>query len=293
MDLHKTPLFAESWNVAYRKKTGSEPLEDTQTPFIVIPNTCRYWAADPFVFEQDGEVYIFAVLYDYLKCRGVLGYYRLNDETAGWKPVIEEDHHLSYPCIFRENGEIFILPESFESEQVYLYRAVGFPDVWERDTVLRRNVRYVDTTPFRIGERKLALTYDDSGHRLFLLDLDNGTDAPIDLPDRERRRPAGYMDAREKVRMAQDCAEGYGKGLILYRFKVDPTGYSEEFVKRVTPDMLRYSRKLYLDGLHTYNRSEHYEVIDIKTRRFNVLNFAVRICRSLGRRLSHRIKSAP
>ncbi len=284
MSIYKSPLFAESWNVAYRKRTGGEPFTDLETPFTVIPNPFRYWAADPFVFEHNGEVYIFAELYDYIRCHGVLGYYRLHDKAAGWTPVIEEDFHLSYPCIFRCGEEIFIIPESSNNRDVVLYRAVSFPDEWERDTVLRTNVTYVDTTPFSDGERHMALTYDLSIPALTLLDLDENRDTPLLFPDPDLRRPAGYISLSDGMRAAQDCTEDYGKKLILYRIRFGASGYSETFLKRISPEMLNYSKKLFLDGLHTYNQSESYEVIDIKTRRFNVLNFFVRLLRAIRRK---------
>ena len=53
--------------------------------------------------------------------------------------------------------------------------------------------------------------------------------------------------------------------------------YSEEEIQRVFPEDLSYSQEIYLDGMHTYNRLDKYEVIDVKTRRFNLLNLASRI----------------
>lgn len=47
---------------------------------------------------------------------------------------------------------------------------------------------------------------------------------------------------------------------------------------------LNFSKKIYLDGMHTYNASEEYEVIDIKTRRFNILNFMFRLLGKVRRK---------
>lgn len=285
MSIYKSPLFAESWNVAYRKKTGGEPFADRETPFTVIPNPFRYWAADPFVFEHNGEVYIFAELYDYIKSHGVLGYYKIHDKAARWTPVIEEDYHLSYPNIFRCGEDVFIIPESSKNREVVVYRAVSFPDKWVRETVLRTNVTYADTSPFLDGGRHMALTYDLSIPDLTLLDLDKNTDTPLHFPDPDIRRPAGYISLSDGMRAAQDCTDEYGKALILYRIKYDSSGYSETFLQRISPEMLSYSKKLFLDGLHTYNQSENYEVIDIKTRRFDILNFSVRLFRAIRRKI--------
>lgn len=63
--VERTPLFAESWSVAWREKPCGTLLKDLDTPFEIIPNSVRYWAADPFLFVYHGETYIFAELYDY------------------------------------------------------------------------------------------------------------------------------------------------------------------------------------------------------------------------------------
>ena len=53
-------LLEDGWNVAYRQLPEGEILGDTNTPFCIIPNTWRTWEADPFVFQYDGKIYIFA-----------------------------------------------------------------------------------------------------------------------------------------------------------------------------------------------------------------------------------------
>ena len=46
----------EKWTIAYRvRKDGATILDDVQTAFTPIPNTWRYWRADPFLFENDGK----------------------------------------------------------------------------------------------------------------------------------------------------------------------------------------------------------------------------------------------
>ena len=55
----------ENWTVAYRRRNGNATLlEDIVSPFVCIPNTWRYWCADPHIFEENGKTYIFAELYD-------------------------------------------------------------------------------------------------------------------------------------------------------------------------------------------------------------------------------------
>lgn len=293
--LRNTPLFAESWNVAFRKKPVGEILRDTQTPFCVIRNGFRYWVADPFVVEWDGKTYIFAELYDYVLRRGVLGYCEVTGDKAGkWKPIIKEPYHLSYPCITECDGKLYLMPESGAGEVLTVYEATAFPEKWEKRTVLRKDVRFADTTPFPYAGKKLALTHqvdDPENPRLMLIDLDvQREDLPVVGRAPLRSRPAGHvfeMDGQQ-IRPAQvsaDTGTGYGKGLVFCRCQVgDALCYSEEEIKEICPEDLKYDKPIYLDGMHTYNASEHYEVIDIKTRRFNILNFVMRIA---GKFLRH------
>ena len=282
--LKETSLYAESWNVAWRKKGVGSILEDKKTEFNVIDNSFRYWAADPFIFEYAGKTYIFAELYDYVKCRGCIGYYELSSSSPKWKKIIEEEYHLSYPYIFETKEGIFIMPESGANKDLTVYRAVSFPDKWEKISVLRSGIQYGDTTPFEWNNHKYALAYDveTAEYKLILLDLESGekADREISCSDINCRRPAGtvFLSEDKWMRPAQNCAGGYGKGLCFYSFNMNDRGeYFEKLQEMISPEKLNYSKKIYLDGMHTYNASKEYEVIDIKTRRFNLLNFIFRL----------------
>lgn len=289
MDLHKTKLFADSWNIAYRKKS-SDIIHDKDSKFTVIENAPHSWAADPFIIEEKGRTYIFAELYGIVKGRGVIGYYELGTDSSKWKPVIIESWHLSYPHIYRDNKEIYIIPEANESETLYCYHAIKFPDRWEKLGLIRKNVRYVDTSLFTWNEKKMALTYkiaDNDHYKLMLLDIaEPKNDKEIEISDIELRRPGGQMNSENQIRVAQNCLHGYGEGLIFYKYSISDDGrYSESEIERLSPYQLCYSKKMYLCGLHTYNTSEHYEVIDVKTREFNFVGFCERIKGKLKREL--------
>lgn len=288
----KTGLYAESWNVAWRFRKGTETLlSDKETEFTIKKNSLRYWAADPFLFEYEGEVYIFAELYDYIHCRGGIGYCKWDGKEFGkWKKIILESHHLSYPYIFEKNGQVYIIPESGTTKSLYLYRAIDFPEQWEKEEILRKNVVYGDTTPFVWENHNYALTYDvknESKYELVLLDLENSKNdyTLINLKNTNMRRPAGKMIEIEEgyIRPAQKCVDNYGEGLIFYKYNCADGIYSEEEIERIVPQNLKYSKTIALDGMHTYNVSKHFEVIDLKTRRFNILNFIFRIIGKIRR----------
>ncbi len=45
--------------------------------------------------------------------------------------VLEKDYHLSYPYIFKEREDIFLMPESSENKRLELYKCISFPHKWE------------------------------------------------------------------------------------------------------------------------------------------------------------------
>lgn len=283
--LEQTRLYAESWNVAWRKSKPGTILTDQELPFTVIPNSYRYWVADPFVFEKQGRTFIFAELYDYIRCKGIIGYCEINGQTKPkWKPIIIENYHLSFPYIYEENGDIYILPESSQNGTLYRYKATEFPDSWQKVAAWRTDVKYVDT--ILLGN-KYALTYnieDKAMPKLCLLELQNGNDHELPICAPELRRPAGKAIEDFQIRSAQDCCGEYGKGLIFYKYSFNGKNYSENEIMRIYPQNIILSKKMYLDGMHTYNYCQNYEVIDIKTRRFNLLNFTIRLLNLVIRR---------
>ncbi len=297
VDIQKSVLYAESWNVAWRKGNPGKILSDVKTPFNIISNSFRYWAADPFLYERDGEVYVFAELYDYVLCRGVLGYCKLNGSgRAKWIPIIVEEHHLSYPCIIEHEEQIYLMPESSEKKEVILYKAIDFPNKWKKEKVLREDVCFADTTPIKWIEDGFALTHkvDDPYHpQLMLIDLKNKYhDVNIEKAIGFQSRPAGhaFQVGSNFIRPSQfslNCDDGYGKGLLFFEYSItEQKDYEENLIQKILPNELRYNKKILIDGMHTYNASENYEVIDIKTRRFNVLNLLFRLLNKAKHRLS-------
>lgn len=285
-------LFAESWNVAWRRKKSLSILNDKETQFVVIPNPIRYWAADPFLFEYDGKTYVFAELYDYVRRRGVIGYYIINEKSdRKWHPIIVENYHLSYPYVFEDSGNIYIMPESSKADSLYLYECIDFPEKWKKSLVIRQNVQCVDSTFLNEKDRDELLAYEISdiqNPKLILVDLKNQQrDRVIEIDSIDLRRPAGKVYKEGHIRPAQNCVEKYGGGLVFYKYEFTQNGeYSEKEIARVYAEDLKLSRSLFLDGIHTYNSTKQYEVVDIKTRRLNIINLVFRIYGKLKRRMS-------
>ena len=213
-------LFTESWNVAWRKRTSSI-LSDFSTEFTVIENSYRYWAADPFLYEDNEKKYIFAELFDYVLRRGVLGVCELGDSIKPkWKPIIIEEFHLSYPYILEFRGKKYIIPESSDAKCLLVYEAVSFPYKWKKVKVLRNKVCYADTTI--INSKGIALTYETSkstSPKLLVIDLCNKEiSKEVEVISSLKCRPAGKAFEIDSVfyrpvQVSYDFEQGYGKEL--------------------------------------------------------------------------------
>ena len=282
MNIKYSPLYAESWNVAFRMKSEGSILSDKKTEFHIIPNSSKYWAADPMVFEFNGNIFIFAELYDYKLCRGTIGYTLFNGSCfSAWKQVIVEEYHMSYPYVFCLDNEIYMLPETSEAEQLILYKAVDFPEKWEKVRIISDDVKWVDTTLLLRENGIIGFTKQLSEPRVdYMLTFDNEFNLlnKVTLSKESDKMRCGgrcfrYND--EMIRVCQDCHEKYG-GALIFRF-CNINSFAERANLTIRPDELCFNKRILLDGMHTYTALNSIEVIDIKTRRFNIRNFIRRV----------------
>ncbi|HTO16589.1 MAG: hypothetical protein PHP72_03565 [Dysgonamonadaceae bacterium] len=97
---------------------------------IKLPKN-EFWA-DPFIFNYKGDNYIFFENYNYSTKRGKISCGRIkDDELVDVTDVLDLDYHLSYPFIFEENGDVFLMPESSENKRLEIYKCISFPNKWE------------------------------------------------------------------------------------------------------------------------------------------------------------------
>ena len=274
----------ENWTIAYRRRIGDRTLlDDTASPFVCIPNTWRYWCADPHILENDGKTYIFAELYDRILCRGVIGYCMLaEDGVTPWRVVLNMPFHLSYPHILQRGNDVYMIPESYVANEIAVYRAVSFPDRWEKVHVLKADFCAVDTTVFSAGNRTYAFTFrfvhDTEQLMLYAADDEGFAEDGVCLASGDpQMRPAGHIIRSDGslYRPAQDCSESYGCALNLYRIEsLDP--YGETLFAKIKPEMIQSDLGRIADGIHTYNVSEHWEVLDLKGYETDLLFYIMR-----------------
>lgn len=277
-------LFTKGWNVAIKRKSDKI--------YSVINNNFGSWVADPFVIEFEDKVYIFAEMYTYDRYKGSIAYCEIiNGKPTKWKKIISEKYHLSFPNIYFENNEIYMYVESSENKEFYRYKAVRFPNQWIKDTLYMKNVEFVDTVLFLYNNKKYGFTYDISEtiKKLLLFSMENNKLKFLDCnpinTDNSTARPAGkilkYKD--RYIRVSQNCEKEYGSGLVFSEFKIENEKYSEKIFKIININDIHYNKGKWI-GIHTYNESENYQVVDLKFRKIILSSIICRLINKIIRK---------
>ncbi|MEM7165696.1 MAG: hypothetical protein AAF581_09540 [Planctomycetota bacterium] len=296
------------WNVGMIRAPVHELLAGGSTPssdaieWLPPPRHGRFYA-DPFAIHVQGRLHVFVEDLDLNGAgRGHIAVFSADDSGTlrGPVPVLEAPFHLSYPGVFESAGEIYCVPETFENDEVALFRARNFPHDWERVTTLISGLAVVDPTLHNDGTRWwLFATTKESGSETKLMawwapSLEGKWTAHRWNPlktDVRSARPAGPLFEHDGrlYRPAQDCSEGYGGAVQIQEVtELSPTVFHERTVRRLAPD----PAGPYPHGLHTIAGSGDVTVID-GVRNAIVLRSCVRQVAARSRRLSSRLGRLP
>lgn len=224
------PWWPEVWSIGIYG--GSSPL--TLAPLPGVPNpvlsrddVCDVpacFVADPFMVRDGGEWHMFFEVMNWRTGRGEIALAGSGDAVR-WtyrQRVLAEPFHLSYPHVFRHDGQWYMVPESYQAGEVRLYAATDFPFRWSPVTTLLRGEYLVDGTPFHRGG--LWWMFVDASPqrehdtlRLFWARELRGPwtehpRSPLIRGDPTRARPAGRAVAIDGrlIRFAQNCQPAYG-----------------------------------------------------------------------------------
>lgn len=271
--LGRRPFY---WQVAYRLIDGPGVAETGRldgTPFTVLADDGRRFYADPFVIERGGRHHLFVEEFPYTSGRGVISVADLGEDGRFSVPrvVLEEPHHLSYPQVFRADGEIFMIPESSAARELVLYRADPFPDRWLRDTMLLEGRDFNDATLLETGGRYWLIGTERYGYgsasdtmAVYSAASLRGPWEPHPLNpiavDRAAARPGGAFIRRgdSLVLPVQDGSRAYGGGLGLMELVRLDAGD----VVFAAPRPIEAGPAWARAGIHTLNRAGRVEVVD-------------------------------
>lgn len=208
-------------------------VNDVQAEFV----------ADPFIIGHDSQYYMFFEVLNKASGRGEIAAAVSLDGTK-WdyqQVVMREPFHLSYPQVFKVNDEIFMIPETIETNRVLLYKAKSFPTQWEKVGELLEG-QYLDPSIVEYAGKWwiFAGTMERNLH-LFVSDTLEGPwsehpSSPIITNDISITRPGGRMivSGDHLYRYSQDCYPYYGTSVKVCKVnRISETEYEEEEISLV------------------------------------------------------------
>lgn len=254
---------------------------DPDTPALgrfTLLKAPRGWWADPCVLVAEGRALLFVEeMADPGSNKASIACVELVDGRARRLGIaVEEPGHLSFPQLFRWQGQWYMTLETGYDRRASLYQATAFPLGWRRVRDLVTGWVCVDPTLYRHDDGRwyLFVNVAENGNstcdELFLFVADD-LDAvfrphpcnPI-VSDVRRARMAGrlFIHNGRLLRPGQDCAAGYGKALVFNEvLELGPTMYRERTLSRFAPPLA-----CALDGCHTYSADGGIEILDVLGR---------------------------
>lgn len=278
----------EYWVIAYRKRNAGANLlqEDRIEGFRLLPQKKFITQADPFLYTHQGKTWLFYEKQNLTDMKGVLWCRNLDEPQAKPVKVLEEPFHLSYPQIFRYGRYTYMLPETRNAGEIRLYRCEQFPGRWEKVETLAE-ISAVDTTILEDNDCYYLFTYTDNCLEIYLCEPEPERFRPVKKEKIYRSKPSkttrpGGAFIKEDGRLfrpAQNCTDYYGQELIvneIVRLRgeaqcqtegggLDADCFEEREYCRLSPQNVELPG-VNAVGIHTYNRNEMYETIDILHR---------------------------
>lgn len=219
---------------------------------IIIPPKNFFWA-DPFFFKHKNKKYVFYESYSYERKKGEIacGEFK-NNNIINSKIILKKNYHLSYPFIFKENNNIFLIPETHQKKKLEIYKSVKFPFKWKLYSTAFNNISMVDTTIVKIKKNiwlftnQLEKDKDDFNKKLYIYKINNlkftkiipHSKNPV-INELSGGRNAGniFKIGNNIIRPSQiNKSDIYGYGLKLSIIKkINLNNYKEKLIKIILP----------------------------------------------------------
>jgi hypothetical protein len=234
------------WSIGIYR--GSSPFDlsdpqDIQNPVLTaaqVTDVKADFVADPFMIKEGTTWHMFFEVMNSLSGKGEIGLATSSDGRK-WtyqNIVLRESFHLSYPLVFKWEGEFYMIPESSTANRIALYKAKKFPCAWEYAAALLEG-GFADHAIFRQHDVWWLLAGGNPSLnntlRLFHADYLLGpwhehVKSPVVSNNAHIARPAGgmVMMGNKIIRYAQDCSTAYGSKVNAFLInQLSKTDYSE------------------------------------------------------------------
>jgi hypothetical protein len=236
--------------------------------------------ADPFLFSHDGALYVFYEAYAFGERVAHIAVGRLKEgRLTPLGAVLQRPYHLSYPYVFRDGADIFMLPETHAAQRIEVWRCTDFPHSWELHTTALEGVSAADSMLYRHEGAWWLFTniseyreFQDHCSELHIFRTDGPSLRNL-APHRLNPVVIGSDTARnggritesggQLYRPSQCNAHGiYGFGLNIMRIEeLNLDNYREVCIRTIKPDF-----RSGLTGCHHFDCHDGAFVVDARLR---------------------------
>ena len=258
------------------------------------------------MFVKDDVLYLFYEV-QHWDDPGYIAMTKTKDLKTWSQPqtVLKEPYHLSFPYVFEDHGNIYMIPESQECDSVRLYQAnddmSSFSFVrtlLSQERVNGINFSYNDSHIYKKDGRYFLFTSYQKDwmyyQELFITDdLLNGTfvrhpQSLICKSNEFGRNGGALIDYKGKLlRVTQDCHKDYGDNISLMEItQIDDNHYEEKLFRQ---NVFSHNN-IFIDGGHQLNivqfNKMYVYATDYKVNKWTWYQSYVSIMKKLG--LHHR-----
>ena len=260
------------WSLAYSSHNN---FKKSLWRYTEVKNPPGRFLADPFIIEHNGENFIF--FEDYLFCdkKGRISAAKINDDKFDFLDIVlEEKFHLSFPFIFKDGDNIYMLPETSKNRDIRLYKSINFPYDWELETILMSDLTAADTMVFKRNNTWFMLTnicsanYGDHMSELHIFysdklntkkwkSIEQGN--PVIFDPLRARNGGIFLKDGILYRVNQIHGKShYGKSFCINEIKeISKKQYIENPVCKIDPNFMNG-----IISTHHFHANEKYAVVD-------------------------------
>ena len=262
------------WNIGFIESSIDDIINNISFQPVIHwlkhPYHDRFFA-DPFILKvTDEKIEVLVEEFFYAKWKGeisLLTISRRDYRLIHRKTLLKLDTHLSFPFIYEENDQTYIIPENSQSGSLFIYtynqkyQKLEFPQKLIQAPVVDPVVTKLNNTYFLLctslnfdQDADLLIYYSDNLFGPYIPFFDN----PVKQDITSARSGGGlYIYNDHLYRCTQNSFKSYGASLYICQIKsIDKNKFKEEKSINILPDTQ------YRHGLHTLNYKENICVVD-------------------------------
>lgn len=256
-----------SWDFGIIEKSLDDIIEGR--PFNIRYTNLKpknRWFADPFILDYDNDK--LSVLCEEMSSehkKGRIAYLefdRISLQLLEWKIIYQVNTHLSFPCIERDENDLFVHPENAHSGNHTIYRydtvekKLNSPKVICRDAVVDAVMLQYENIDWLFATKNNNTTlyaYVLQGNEYVLKET-------IDFHNFDARRAGCFFYHKGHLYSpAQDCSKTYG-GAVIIQEVIRQDG-RWHFIPIRTLKSTHPSKNF---GMHTFNVFKDLVIVDVK-----------------------------